>query len=85
MHQLGSRMKLYHINDRGTRIEGPTNSILKSDSIELGYGNINLVNLVDIAKSYGVESIILESHQNWAEKSAIKSLQLSAEFMNKYV
>lgn len=85
MHQLGSRMKLYHINDRGTRIEGPTNSILKSDSIELGYGNINLVNLVDIAKSYAVESIILESHQNWAEKSAIKSLQLSAEFMNKYV
>lgn len=85
MHQLGTRMKLYHINDRGVRMKGPTNSILKSDSIELGYGNMNLIQLVDIAKGYGVESIILESHQNWAEKSAIKSLQLSSVFMNKYV
>lgn len=85
MHRLGPRMKLYHINDRGTRVTGATNSILKSDSMELGYGNMNLVKLVEIAKGYGVEAIILESHQNWVEKSAIKSLKLSSEFMNKYV
>ena len=85
MHRLGTRMKLYHINDRGTRVTGPTNSIIKSDSMELGYGNMNLEKYVAIAKSYGVEAIVLESHQNWADKSAIKSMQLSSTFMNQHV
>lgn len=85
MKSLGSRMELYHINDRGTRITGPAGSILKSDSMELGSGNMDLVSMVDIAKQAGVKAIVLESHKNWAEKSAIKSMQLSAEFMNKYV
>lgn len=85
MHKLGPRMQLYHINDRGTRVTGSTNSILKSDSMELGYGNMDLVKLVEIAKGYDVKAIILESHQNWVDKSAIKSLKLSSEFMNKYV
>ena len=39
MERLGERMKLYHINDRGTRMSGPGGQILKSDSMELGYGN----------------------------------------------
>lgn len=85
MHRLGTRMKLYHINDRGTRVTGPTNSIIKSDSMELGYGNMNLEKYVAIAKSYGVDAIVLESHQNWADKSAIKSMQLSSTFMNQHV
>ena len=86
MKQLGDRLKLYHINDRGTRIEGPSMTpILKSDSMELGYGNMNLEKLVEQALYVGVDAIILESHKNWAEKSPIKSLQLSAEFMNEKV
>lgn len=85
MRRLGSRMKLYHINDRGTRVSGPAGQILKSDSMELGYGNMNLKLMVEIAKENGVDAVVLESHKNWAEKSPIKSFQLSAEFMNKYV
>ena len=86
MKKLGDRLKLYHINDRGTRIEGPSMTpILKSDSMELGYGNMNLSELVEQALHVGVDAIILESHKNWVEKSPIKSLQLSAEFMNEKV
>lgn len=85
MRRLGSRMKLYHINDRGTRVSGQAGQILKSDSMELGYGNMNLKLMVEIAKENGVDAVVLESHKNWAEKSPIKSFQLSAEFMNKYV
>jgi sugar phosphate isomerase/epimerase len=85
MNRLGSRMKLYHINDRGSRVDGPTASILKSDSMELGYGNMNLMALVNTAKNYGVEAVILESHANWVEDSPIKSFQLSAAFMNQNV
>ena len=59
--------------------------ILKSDSMELGYGNMNLKAMVETAKKYGVEAVILESHKNWIEKSPVKSFQVSAEFMNKYV
>ena len=85
MKRLGKRMKLYHINDRGTRVSGPAGQILKSDSMELGYGNMNLTEMVRIAKENGVDAVVLESHKNWADKSPVKSFQLSAEFMNRYV
>lgn len=86
MKRLGSRMKLYHINDRGTRLEGTSMTpILKSDSMELGYGNMNLKELVAQALRADVDAIILESHKNWVEKSPIKSLQVSAEFLNREV
>ncbi|MFS0880580.1 sugar phosphate isomerase/epimerase family protein [Metabacillus niabensis] len=85
MNKLGIRMKLYHINDRGTRVRGSTGSIVKSDSMELGYGNINLLELVEFAKRNGVEAIILETHKNWIDKSPVKSFELSAKFLNKYV
>lgn len=85
MHRLGSRMKLYHINDRGFRSRGPTGSIIKSDSMELGLGNMPLVDLVDAAKSYAVNAVILESHGNWHGGSAIQSMQISSSFMNAQV
>lgn len=86
MKKLGARMRLYHINDRGTRMSGPSMTpILKSDSMELGYGNMDLESLMEQALSVGVDAVILESHKNWADKSPIRSLQLSAEFLNRYV
>ena len=63
MERLGERMKLYHINDRGTRMSGPGGQILKSDSMELGYGNMNLTKMVEIAQKSGVDAVILESHR----------------------
>ncbi|MCI9141927.1 MAG: sugar phosphate isomerase/epimerase [Lachnospiraceae bacterium] len=86
MKQLGERMKLYHINDRGSRVTGPAMTpILKSDSMELGYGNMNLKELIRQALSVHVDAVILESHKNWVEKSPIKSIQVSAAFLRKYV
>lgn len=85
MDKLGERMKLYHINDRGTRKTGPTGSILKSDSMELGYGNMNLKAMIEKAKRNGVDAIILETHKNWVDKSPIKSFQLSVGLLKKYV
>jgi sugar phosphate isomerase/epimerase len=85
MNRLGSRMKLYHINDRGCRTKGKTGSILKSDSMELGYGNMNLSAMVEVAKKNRVEAIILESHRNWVDNSPVKSFQVSAEFMRSFI
>ena len=86
MKKLDTRMKLYHINDRGTRLLKPAMTpILKSDSMELGYGNMDLVALVEQAKKVNVDAVILESHKNWVEKSPLKSMELSAGFMNQYV
>lgn len=85
MRQLGNRMKLWHINDRGTRHAGASiTPILKSDSMELGYGNMDLEALAACALETGVKGIILESHRNWVEKSPLKSLQLSAEFLHAH-
>lgn len=86
MKKLGTRMKLYHINDRGTRVSGPSMTpILKSDSMELGYGNMDLESLIRQALSVSVDAVILESHKNWVDKSPVKSLQLSAKFLNHFM
>lgn len=85
MRRLGSRMKLWHINDRGTRLAGPAMTpILKTDSMELGTGNMDLDGLAEIAKQNGVEAVILESHRNWIDNSPVKSLQLSAKWLNEH-
>ena len=86
MCRLGTRMKLWHINDRGTRQTGPAMTpILKTDSMELGTGNLPLASWLAQADENGVEAVILESHRNWVEKSPVKSAQLSAKWLNKYL
>lgn len=86
MKMLGDRLKLYHINDRGTKIvKTPMTPILKSDSMELGTGNMNLEAMIDVAKNAGVDSIILESHKNWIDKDPIKSLKVSGEYLKTHV
>lgn len=85
MKKLDTRLKLYHINDRGSRVEGASMTpILKSDSMELGYGNMPLSEFMEQALSAGADAVILESHKNWADKSPVTSLQRSAEFLAKY-
>ena len=85
MQRLGTRMKPWHINDRGTRISGSAvTPILKTDSMELGTGNMDLDSLMAQALSVGVDAVILESHRNWVDNSPIKSLQLSAEYLKQH-
>ena len=85
MNALGNRMKLWHINDRGTRQTGPCMTpILKSDSMELSYGTMPLAALSEKARAAGVEAVILESHRNWIDNSPIKSFERSAEFLNAH-
>lgn len=84
MQRLGSRMRLWHINDRGTRITGSAvTPILKTDSMELGTGNMDLDSLMQQALSVGVDAVILESHRNWIDKSPVRSLEVSAAYLNR--
>ncbi len=84
MQRLGDRMRLWHINDRGSRVTGPAvTPILKTDSMELGTGNMDLDSLLEQALRVGVEAVILESHRNWIDKSPVKSAQVSARFLQK--
>ena len=53
--------------------------------MELGYGNMPLKELLDIVLAENVDAVVLESHKNWPDNSPIRSLEMSAEFMNKYV
>ena len=79
-------MKLWHINDRGSRVSGPSMTpILKTDSVELGAGNLLLDALMEQAKAAGVEAVILESHRNWVDKDPLKSAQVSAAYLNRRV
>lgn len=85
MRRMGPRMKLWHINDRGTRSTGPAMTpILKSDSMELGTGNMDLGGLAAIAMENGIEAVVLESHRNWIDRDPIHSLELSGQWLNAH-
>ena len=84
MKRLGSRMKLWHVTDRGSRQNGPAMTpILKADSMELGTGNMDLDGLRENAIANGIEAVVLESHKNWIDKDPVKSLELSAKWLNE--
>ena len=57
--------------------------ILKEKATELGYGNMDLDTLSAIAIKNGVEGVVLETHKNWVDNDPIKSLQVSAEYMQE--
>ena len=82
MKKLGTRMKLWHVTDRGSRQNGPAMTpILKADSVELGTGNMDLDGLREIAVENSIEAVVLESHKNWIDKDPVKSLELSAKWL----
>ncbi len=82
MKKLGKRMKLWHINDRGSRQSGPAMTpILRADSMELGTGNMDLDGLWAAAMENGIGAVVLESHRNWIDKDPVKSLERSAEWL----
>ena len=84
MRKLGTRVKLWHITDRGSRQKGPAMTpILKADSMELGTGNMDLDGLREIALANGIEAVVLESHKNWIDKDPVKSLEVSAEWLRE--
>jgi len=86
MKKLGGRMQLWHVTDRGSRQSGPAMTpIVKSDSVELGDGNMDLDALLAIAKENGVEAVVLESHKNWIDNDPVKSLERSAHWLNERV
>lgn len=86
MRRLGRRMKLWHINDRGTRLAGPAMTpILKTDSMELGTGNLPLEAWAEQAAVNGVEAVVLESHRNWVDHSPLKSMELSARWLDEHL
>ena len=83
MRRLGNRMKLWHITDRGSRLSGAAMTpILKADSMELGTGSMDLDGMREIAAANGVRAAVLESHRNWIDKDPVRSLELSAEWLN---
>ena len=84
MQKLGSRMKLWHINDRGCTKSGPyMTPILKENETELGYGNMDLNTLSAIARQNGVKGIVLETHENWIDNDPIKSLEKSSDYIQR--
>ena len=86
MRRLGSRMKLWHVTDRGSRLHGKAMTpILTADSMELGTGNMDLQGLKEIAVQNGIQAVVLESHKNWIDKDVRKSIELSAKWLKENV
>jgi sugar phosphate isomerase/epimerase len=83
---LKGRVKLHHINDRGSKAKGPfMTPILESDSMELGTGNMDLEELILLDKEIGVEAIVLETHRNFLDHSPISSIRKSREYLEAHL
>lgn len=83
---LKGRVKLHHINDRGSKAKGPfMTPILESDSMELGTGNMDLEELIRLDKEIGVEAIILETHRNFLDHSPMASIRKSREYLEAHL
>ena len=83
MRKIGKRMRLWHVTDRGCRQKGSAMTpILRQASVELGTGNMDLEGLCVIALDNGIQGVVLESHNNWIDKDPVKSLEVSAEWLN---
>ena len=86
MNKVGERLKLWHITDRGSRVTGKVMTpIITSDSVELGTGSMPLDRLMEQAKGLGVQAAVLETHRNWIDRSPMKSIQISAKWINERV
>ncbi|MBQ6333967.1 MAG: TIM barrel protein [Erysipelotrichaceae bacterium] len=84
MKKLGKRMKLWHIADRGSRLKKlPMTPIIKSDVLELGAGNMDLLGMKQIAIENETEAVILECHRNFVDKDPLKCIQLSGEWLKE--
>lgn len=82
MRRLGSRMELWHVTDRGTRVLGASlTPILKSDTVEPGYGCMDLPLMASIAAENHTQAAILETHRNFIDHSPLRSIEISSEFM----
>ena len=44
---------------------------------------MDLDRLKDIAVGNGIEAVVLESHKNWIDKDPLKSIELSAAWLNE--
>ena len=83
LKKVGHRQSFLHLTDRGCRPKGKIGSILKSDCLELGTGNMNLNGILHQSKQNRVDSLIIETHRNWINQSALDSARLSIEYLNK--
>lgn len=84
MRKLGKRMKLWHVTDRGFRLEKTSMTpIVKTDSVELGTGSMDLAGMAEIARENGVEGAVLETHRNWIHNDPVESIKVSAEYMKR--
>lgn len=81
MRRLGTRLKLWHVNDRGSRSTGAVMPILKSDAVELGTGTMPLDTLYKAATEAGVSAVVLETHKNWINHSPLDSITLSGKWL----
>lgn len=86
MRELGERVQLVHLTDRGTRRTGSSlTPIDRPDAVELGLGNMDIPAFIAQAKAAGSAAVILETHRNWIDGSPITSFRKSAEVLNRHL
>jgi sugar phosphate isomerase/epimerase len=82
--KLNHRLKLHHINDRGFKTKGPyMTPIVKSDSMELGTGCIDLKTLLKNDIDNEVSYVVLETHKNFIDNDRMKSILISIKYLNE--
>ena len=84
LEKTGERMKLCHISDRGNREAFKSiKPIVKMENTELGRGSLDLKAVIEAAKAWGTEAVILEMTRNHLHNNPIESAEVSAEWLRQ--
>lgn len=85
MDKYKNRIFLLHLNDRGLVNNKKKASILKYSGTEIGNGNLPFKDILLKAKELNIDTLTIETQNNWIDNSGIKSLEISYTNLNKII
>lgn len=82
--KIGRRLKVIHLKDLGvTGISTPEQYIKTPSVMALGYGNLDIEEIVKSAEEAGCEWFMVETHTGWINNDSLYTADLSYKYLTK--
>ena len=87
MKKLAGRIDILHLKDKGytTPLHETQNNEIILEITEIGSGNLNWDGIIKTAEETGVKYYCVEQDRNFLSGNPFESLDVSAEFLKKYM
>ena len=82
MEKLEGRIDILHLKDMTLKLK---NGVYQPEMCEIGYGNLSWDSIMKTAEKIGAKHYVVEQDAYFADNNPFKSLQMSADFLKKYM